>query len=111
MAKEVKKLKQENKVRLTGRAFRVLQYPLVTEKGTYLNSLNKYIFAVARKTSKMEVKKAVEEVYNVKVDSVNMICLSGKARRYGKAQGRTNSWKKAIVTLKEGQSIQIIEGV
>lgn len=78
-----------------------------TEKGTSLESERKYIFQVATRSNKIEIGKAVEEIYNVKVDSVNTMVVPGKRKRVRQDYGYTSSWKKAIVTLKEGSKIDI----
>lgn len=78
-----------------------------TEKGLVLESQGQYVFEVARKSNKIEITKAVEEIYNVKVDSVNVMTVPGKRKRVRKDFGHTASWKKAIVTLKDGHSINV----
>ena len=79
-----------------------------TEKGALLLPLNKYLFWVGKGSNKIEIKKAVEDIYKVKVDGVNTISMRGKAKRVRYAIGRTPDWKKAIVTLKEGSKIDIV---
>ncbi|MEI7497936.1 MAG: 50S ribosomal protein L23 [Candidatus Falkowbacteria bacterium] len=93
------------------RAYRVLLKPLVTEKASVIGAINQYVFSVAIDTNKIEVGKAVEAVYGVRPVSVNMIRMQGKAVRYGRTKGRRKAWKKAIVTLPEGKTIQVYEGV
>jgi len=78
-----------------------------TEKGTDLLPLNKYIFLVDMKANKFQIKEAVEQIYKVKVTKVNVSLVSGKAKRVRHQLGRTSDWKKAIVTLKEGNSIEV----
>jgi large subunit ribosomal protein L23 len=96
----------------TGRAHRVLKQYHLSEKTNMLSGNGRYVFVVSNGTNKIEVKKAVETVYDVHVVSVNMISIKGKARRYGKTSGRTSDWKKAVVTLKAGESISgLAEGV
>lgn len=95
----------------TKNAYRVLSKPLVTEKGTYLGVQDKYIFEVATRTNKIEIKKAIKALYGVSPVSVNIINLSGKNVRYGRSRGRTKDKKKAIITLSKGQSLEIYEGV
>ncbi|HAH03960.1 MAG: 50S ribosomal protein L23 [Parcubacteria group bacterium GW2011_GWA2_43_17] len=95
----------------TREAYRVLLKPLITEKGTYLASHNKYLFAVPTGTNKLEIKKAIKALYGVTPESVNIIAVSGKNVRYGRSKGRTKDRKKAIVTLAKGQSIEVYEGV
>lgn len=103
--------KKKKEVSVSSRAYHVLKYPLVTEKGTALGALNKYVFEVFAQANKSEVKKAIEEIFNVHVRKVNIINLQGKQRRYGRSQGRTRARKKAVVTLQPGETIQIFEGV
>lgn len=78
-----------------------------TEKGSVMMAENKYLFWVDRSSNKIEIKKAVEDIYKVKVDGVNTIMMRGKSKRVRYAVGKTPDWKKAIVTLKEGQKIDI----
>jgi len=78
-----------------------------TEKGSLILSLNKYLFWVERYSNKIEIKKAVEDIYKVKVDAVNTVMMRGKLKRVRYAMGKTSDWKKAIVTLKEGNKIDI----
>ena len=78
-----------------------------TEKGANLLPLNKYLFWVGRDSNKIEIKKAVEEIYKIKVDCVNTVTMRGKLKRVRYAMGKTPDWKKAIVTLKEGNKIDI----
>jgi len=92
-------------------AYKVLIRPLITEKGTYLGAQNKYIFEVALHASKLEIKKAVKAVYGVTPISVNIINLSGRKVRYGRVSGTTKSRKKAIITLKKEELIEVYEGV
>ncbi|MBN1369299.1 MAG: 50S ribosomal protein L23 [Dehalococcoidaceae bacterium] len=89
----------------------VLKKPLVTEKGTILQQEGKYCFVVADKASKWEIKRAVEMVFDVNVTSVNVMNMHGKQRRMGRRTFQEPAWKKAVVTLQEGQSIQLFEGV
>ena len=78
-----------------------------TEKGTALEPQRKYFFHVASKANKIQIRKAVEEIYKVKVESINTIVVDGKLRRVRQELGKTTAWKKAIVTLKEGQKIEV----
>lgn len=106
-----KDTKKGKKVRKYGNAYRVLIRPLVTEKATNLGAENKYVFEVARNANKIEIAKAITEVYGVKPTGINIIKLRGKNVRYGRVTGRRKDWKKAIVTLPSGQSIKVYEGV
>lgn len=80
---------------------------LRTEKGTELLPLNKYIFLVNMRANKLQVKRAIEQIYKVKVSKVNTQIASGKTKRVRYKLGRTADWKKAIVTLKEGHKIEV----
>ncbi|NTW76196.1 MAG: 50S ribosomal protein L23 [Syntrophaceae bacterium] len=85
---------------------------LVTEKSTVArDESNKYIFEVDRKSNKLEIGRAVEKLFKVKVVDVHVINVLGKKKRMGKVMGRISSWKKAIVTLTAGSRIDVIEGV
>jgi large subunit ribosomal protein L23 len=89
----------------------VLVGPLLTEKGAAMKeNENKVLFRVSRQANKIEIKKAVEEIFKVKVDFVSTINCKGKKKRMGKYEGRRADWKKAIITLKEGEKLEIIEG-
>lgn len=89
----------------------VLLAPLLTEKGTVLKEKdNKVMFRVAREANKIEIKRAVEEIFKVKVDRVTTMNCKGKTKRMGRYEGRRPDWKKAIVTLKEGEKLDFIEG-
>ena len=80
---------------------------LRTEKGTFLEETRKYLFHVASRANKIEIKRAVEEIYNVKVESVNTTVMPGKLKKVRYQLGKTPDWKKAVVTLKEGQKIEV----
>ena len=94
-----------------GTAHRILVRPVISEKATMVNSLNKYIFEVGLKANKIEIKKAIEEIYGVTPKAINIINQRGKFVRFGRKQGRTKNTKKAIITLKKGESITIYEGI
>jgi large subunit ribosomal protein L23 len=85
--------------------YRIVHTVLITEKGTdQSNSLSKYSFRVASEATKIDIRRAVQAIFNVKVASVNVMNRQGKLKRLRSAQyGRRSSWKKAIVTLKEGK--------
>ena len=91
--------------------YEVLRRPLVTEKSTRLSERSKYVFEVDKKASKVQVKMAVEKAFSVGVVSVNVIKVPGEAKKKGRRVVTASSWKKAIVTLKEGDKIQFFEGV
>ena len=94
------------------RAYRFLVKPIISEKAMNLKGdLNKYVFEVALSANKVEVAKAVAELYDVKVEKVNIVRVRGKRVRYGRRSGSTKAWKKAIVTLAPGNRIELVEGV
>jgi len=91
--------------------FDVIQSPLITEKFTMvLAPLRQYLFMVGRHANKAEIKKAIEKIYKVKVDKVRTITVRGKKKRVRAQYGYTASWKKAMVTLKEGYTIEVNRG-
>ena len=90
----------------------LLQMHLLTEKSLVLKEKdNAYVFRVDRKANKVEIRKAIEKVFSVKVKSVRTMIMPSKPKRLGRFSGRTESWKKAIVTLKEGQQIAEFENI
>ena len=91
--------------------YQVLRRPLITEKNTTLQAQGKYAFEVAGEANKHQVKQAVEKAFKVEVIAVNVMTVPGKGRRVGRRQVLTQSWKKAIVTLKPGDKIELFEGV
>jgi len=89
----------------------ILLKPLLTEKSTALRETHhKVCFMVHPKANKIEVKKAVEEVLKVKVDNVHILNVSGKIKKTGRFVGKKPDWKKAVITLKEGEKLDIFEG-
>ncbi|MBQ9365295.1 MAG: 50S ribosomal protein L23 [Schwartzia sp.] len=87
----------------------ILIRPWITEKSTALMEEGKYTFKVAKRANKVEIAKAVAEIFNVKVVSVNTMNMPGKLKRVGRNVGRRPSYKKAIVKLAPGESIQFFE--
>jgi large subunit ribosomal protein L23 len=95
-------------------AFSTIVRPVVSEKSTVLGDQGKYVFEVAPEANKIQIKHAIEQAFSnkkVQVTSVNIVHVSGKQRRRGKSVGMTRSWKKAIVTLRAGQRLDLFEGV
>lgn len=92
-------------------AYQILIKPLLTEKSSDQGIYNKYIFKVAPHANKAVIKKALQSLYGVEPIAVNIINQSGKFTQYGRSAGYTKNWKKAIVTLKEGDKIELYEGV
>ncbi len=91
----------------TGDAYRILQRAVVSEKSTLLSSQSQYVFSVADAANKIDVRRAVRSLYGVEPQKVNIRRVRGKLLRYGRTEGRTKHWKKAIVTLQPGQTIDI----
>ena len=92
-------------------AYKVLLRPVISEKATVGASQGKYVFEVAPKANKVSVKKAVQEIYGVEPVKVNMVNQIGKFVRRGRQTGRTKNTRKAIITLKKGESIKLYEGI
>lgn len=119
-AKKAEKLKKAEKVekpapavseklrKISGRAYRILKKPHVTEKSADLNSKNQYIFEVFQDANKNQIKEAVADVYGVNVLDVNIINVNPKRRRLGRTQGWSSGYKKAIVKIKDGQKIEVL---
>ncbi len=89
----------------------VIVRPLVTEKSMGGIANGEYTFAVDLHANKVQIRKAVEAIWNVKVERVNTMRMHGKWRRMGRAAGRRPDWKKAIVKLVEGQRIEFFDGL
>ncbi|MBS5888044.1 MAG: 50S ribosomal protein L23 [Negativicoccus massiliensis] len=89
----------------------ILIKPIVTEKSTALMAEGKYTFKVPLNANKYQIRDAVEEIFNVKVAAVSTMRMEGKKKRMGRFEGKRSDWKKAIVTLKEGETIELFEGV
>ena len=89
----------------------VIKKPLITEKSSVSQQeANQYLFAVDRRANKRDIKNAIKELFNVEVTSVRTMNVPGKYKRVGKNVGKTSDWKKAVVTLKEGDRIDFLEG-
>ena len=83
--------------------------PVITEKGTALKEMKgQYLFKVQKDANKIEIKRAIEGIYKVKVDRINTLLVRGKLKKRGRSFGKTPDWKKAIITLKEGESIDFV---
>lgn len=87
--------------------FDIIKSLIRTEKGMTVEPIGKYLFHVDRQATKIDIKNAVEEIYKVKVAAVNTSIFSGKLKRVRQQQGHTSNWKKAVVTLKAGQKIEV----
>lgn len=106
--KEIKTKAVSKEKRLPQQAFRILYSPHVTEKATILSEENKYVFKVWPKANKIEIRKAVQEVYGVDVVGVKVINIHEKRRKRGRQSGWKKGYKKAIIEIKEGQKIEIL---
>jgi large subunit ribosomal protein L23 len=91
--------------------YKVLERPLVTEKNSALQAQGKYAFKVAQEANKEQIKQAVEKAFKVTVTGVNVMTVAGKRRRMRGREITSPSWKKALVTLKPGDKIELFEGV
>lgn len=90
----------------------IIKSPWITEKSNWQKeSGNQVCFVVDRRANKVEIKRAVEEIFKAKVEAVRTIVTTGKKKRVGRNMGFTPDWKKAIVTLKPGERIEFFEGV
>ena len=88
----------------------ILVRPLITERTTQLMAEGKYVFVVAKAANKIEIAKAVSEIFKVKVAKVNTVNVLGKKKRMGRTQGKRPGYKKAIVKLAPGETIEFFEG-
>ena len=93
------------------RSYDVIVSPVITEKSTLASEQNKVVFNVARDASKPEIKRAVEDLFGVKVTAVNTVLRKGKVKRFRGFKGKQSDVKKAFVTLAEGQSIDVTTGL
>ncbi len=92
----------------SGFSYEAVKQPHISEKASYLAEKNQYTFKISPNYGKQEIKKAVEGIYGVDVLSVNVIKIPAKKRRLGKTEGFRKAYKKAVVTIKEGQKIEIL---
>lgn len=93
------------------RMYQVIVSPVVTEKATRLNELSQVTFRVSLDATKPEIKAAVERLFAVKVEAVNTVVMKGKTKRFRGREGRRSDWKKAIVKLQAGQTIDLTTGL
>jgi large subunit ribosomal protein L23 len=93
-------------------ARQIILMPLVSEKNSNLRAdQNKYVFRVEIKANKLQIKSAVEELFKVRVEEVTTMRMHGKPKRLGRFEGRRADWKKAVVKLKKGETIELFENV
>jgi large subunit ribosomal protein L23 len=92
-------------------SYRIIRRPLVTEKSTLSKeNNNQLVFEVVPRANKVEIRRAIESIFNVHVLKVHTIQMKGKRKRVGRMTGRRRNWKKAIVTLRSGERIEFFEG-
>ena len=92
--------------------YEVVKRPIISEKSTAQNELLKtYAFEVALASNKQEIRQAIEKLFKVKVDGVRTMVMHGKYKRAGRFISKQANWKKALITLKEGQKIEFFQGV
>ena len=91
--------------------FDIITKPYITEKVVLLREEdNKVVFEIRKDANKIELKRAIESIFNVTVENINTLNVKGKKKRLGRSEGKRPDWKKAIVTLKEGDTIEYFEG-
>jgi len=100
--------KKAGKINNSGFSYEAIKQPHISEKASYLAESNQYIFDVLPNYNKNEIANSIEGLYKVNVLSVNIVRIPAKKRRLGKTQGFRKAYKKAIVTIKEGQKIEIL---
>ncbi|MFA6594513.1 MAG: 50S ribosomal protein L23 [Candidatus Buchananbacteria bacterium] len=111
-AKPAKEAKlREEKSGVKNSVYGILIAPLLTEKTAAGEAKNQYVFAVEAKATKNEIKKAIESRYGLKPLNVNVLNIRGKFVRFGQRFGQRKSWKKAVITLPKGKSINVYEGI
>tara|TARA_Y100000589_G_C27161537_1_gene632971 strand:+ start:741 stop:1049 length:309 start_codon:yes stop_codon:yes gene_type:complete len=93
------------------RMYEVIRSPVVTEKSTFISEYNQIVFNVAIDSSKREIKEAIEKLFKVKVKNVNTLRQNGKIKRFKGTVGKRPEFKKAFITLEEGNSIDVTTGI
>ena len=96
---------------LKGKMYDIIKRPIITEKSSVMGELNKYVFEILPGADKAQVKKAVQEIFGVKVTKVNMLNVKGKTKRFKGTMGKQANKKKAVVTLADNQEIDLTGGV
>jgi large subunit ribosomal protein L23 len=92
--------------------YQIIRGPVITEKGTIQKEANNQLtFEVDRRANRVEIRHAIENIFGVRVEKVRTMQIKGKVKRLGRTMGKRRDWKKAIVTLAEGQNIEFFEGV
>ncbi len=109
--KKIEKKEDKNKYQDNKKAYKLLIKPIISEKATIGVSQGKYVFEVSFEANKVEIKKAINEIYGVKPIKVNIINNLGKKVRFGRRIGKQKDTRKAIITLKKGETINLYEGI
>ncbi len=91
--------------------YEIIKQPVVTEKTTKISEHNQFVFKVANSSAKNDIKKAIEKIFKVKVKSINTIKIKGKAKVFKGTKGKRSDYKKAIVTLKAGETLDYSGGI
>jgi len=89
----------------------IIQKPIITEKATLMREGNKYVFRVDKRANKIQIRQAVESIFGVHVESVRTVSVPSKPKRQGLYAGKVAGWKKAYVTLRSGDSIEVLENI
>jgi large subunit ribosomal protein L23 len=89
----------------------IIQKPIITEKATLMREGNKYVFRVDKRANKIQIRQAVESIFDVHVESVRTVSVPSKPKRQGLHAGKVAGWKKAYVTLRSGDSIEVLENI
>lgn len=89
----------------------IIQKPIITEKATLMREGNKYVFRVDKRANKIQIRQAIESIFDVHVESVRTVSVPSKPKRQGLYAGKVAGWKKAYVTLRSGDSIEVLENV
>ena len=109
--KKQKPAKKSASVKLGVQGSELIIKPLITEKSATLASSNQYVFVVSRGANRVQIRSAIRSMYGITPVSVNIQNVRGKRVRFGRVRGKRKDWKKAIVTLPEGKTINVYDGV
>lgn len=107
-SKKNKNSKENSSIFTKNLAYIYLKNPHITEKATFLSEINQYVFKIKNNSNKIEIKSAIEDLYEVDVVSVNIIKIPAKKKRIGRIDGQRSGYKKAIIKIKKGQKIEFI---
>lgn len=99
-----------SKTAIKASTYDIIRSPIITEKSTVLGELNKYSFKIASYATKVQVKEAVEQIFGTEVKKVNVLNVKGKTKRFRGRLGKRPGYRKAIVTLPEGKTLDVLTG-